>query len=234
MKQTVKKSCQANEGRMSAEKRRAIIANAATMLFAESGFRGTTTKEIALASGISEASLFQHFKSKAELYATILEEKAKQIYESGWMNDISDYVEKSEDEKLFSSIALKIMEYCRTDPNFIRLMLYSALEKHEHAQPFRRRMLYPVFELLRDYIEKRKSAGAFQDCNAEAAAFAFISTQVYYAMGNVLFQSKMLNINDEEAISNFTKLSLDGLRCNAAAGKANNFVGQKKSKDLQI
>ena len=221
-KQTVPKDYQRGGGRMSGEKRRGRILEAAAQLFAEYGFRGTTTKEIALASGISEASLFQYFKTKADLYTAILEEKARQVYESGWMTEVNEYILESDDEKVFGAIALKITQSCRNDPNFIRLMFYTALERHENAQPFRQRMLYPVFELLRDYIEKRKSEGFFQECNAEAAAFAFIGTQVYYAMGHILFQNKMLTVSEEEAVSNFTKLSIDGLRCNAIRKKTNN------------
>jgi AcrR family transcriptional regulator len=216
--------------RMNGEKRRQKIADAAVKLFAEYGFSGTTTKEIAKTAGISEASLFQHFKTKADLYAEILEGKTKRIYESGWMKELNEFAARNEDEKVFRAIALKIMEHCRKDPNFIRLMLYTALEKHENAQPFRRQMLYPIFELLRDYIEKRKAQGVFQECSAEAAAFAFISTQVYYAMGNTLFQSKMISISSDEAISNFIKLSLDGLRKDASGREQKDDFCRKEEK----
>jgi Transcriptional regulator len=218
-KEIVKKTLHGAE-RMSAEKRRGKILEAAVRIFAEHGFNGTTTKQIALAAGISEASLFQHFKTKAELYAAILECKSRRVYDGVWLDEIRAYIEKNEDEKVFRAIAGKIYEHCQSNPNFIRLMLYTALEKHENAQPFRRRMLYPLFELLRNYIEKRIREGAFQECSAEAAAFAFISTQVYYAMGNTLFQSRMISIDEEEAVSGFVKLSLDGLRCGKPDKKA--------------
>jgi AcrR family transcriptional regulator len=198
--------------RMSAKMRREKIIDAAVQLFAENGFSGTTTKEIAVAAGISEACLYQHFKTKAELYAELLERKSRSVYQGGWMDEINELIARRDDEGVFRAIALKIGEHCQNDPIFIRLMLYTALEKHENAQPFRRRMLYPVFELLKSYIEMRTSERAFQDCNAAAAAFAFIAVQLYHAMGNVLFQSKILSISDEEAVSNFIKLSLDALR----------------------
>lgn len=228
-KQTSKHTVHSVAGRMSSEERHELIMDVAVQLFAENGFRGTTTKQIAAAALISEAGLFQHFKTKADLYAAILDSKTKRIYEAGWMDEINEYIAANDDEKIFRVIALKILEHCSSDPNFIRLMLYTALEKHENAQPFRRRMLYPVFQLLRDYIEKRISHGAFQECSAEAAAFAFISTQLYYAMmGKVLFQSKMLTISEEEAISNFTKLTLDGLRRGSVKGEERDFCPENK------
>jgi TetR/AcrR family transcriptional regulator len=58
--------------RVSGEERRRQIIEAATTLFSRKGFRGTTTREIARAVGVSEAMLFKHFATKEELYAAII------------------------------------------------------------------------------------------------------------------------------------------------------------------
>ena len=43
------------------------ILNAATELYAETGFRGTTTRQIAQLAGVNEVTLFRHFGSKTAL-----------------------------------------------------------------------------------------------------------------------------------------------------------------------
>lgn len=43
------------------------ILKAATELYAETGFRGTTTRQIALLAGVNEVTLFRHFGSKTAL-----------------------------------------------------------------------------------------------------------------------------------------------------------------------
>jgi len=58
------------------ERRQQIIDTAAT-LFAQKGFRGTTTREIAQAVGVSEAALFKYFVNKKELYTAIIDSKSK-------------------------------------------------------------------------------------------------------------------------------------------------------------
>src|SRR5215213_6697760 len=62
-------------GRMCADERRLQIAEVAMRLFSERGFRGTTTKEIAQAAGVSEAIIFRHFATKEELYKAIIDFK---------------------------------------------------------------------------------------------------------------------------------------------------------------
>lgn len=57
--------------RLSAEERRAAIIKAVRRTFAEKGFHGTTTRELAAAAGVSEALLFKHFPTKEALYAAM-------------------------------------------------------------------------------------------------------------------------------------------------------------------
>lgn len=64
--------------RLPAETRRRQILLAAIRLFAERGFRGTTTKEIASAAGVNEALIFRHYATKEELYNAILDFKTSQ------------------------------------------------------------------------------------------------------------------------------------------------------------
>jgi len=58
--------------RHNAGQRRAAIVDAALPLFARKGFAGTTTKELAVAAGVSEALLYKHFPTKRAIYDEIL------------------------------------------------------------------------------------------------------------------------------------------------------------------
>lgn len=62
-----------NSQRLTAEARREAIVEAVRDVFAEKGFDGTTTRELAKAAGVSEALLYKHFPSKESLYAAMLE-----------------------------------------------------------------------------------------------------------------------------------------------------------------
>src|ERR1700741_2057177 len=58
--------------KLSSEARRAAIIKAVRRLFADKGFHGTTTRELAEAAGVSEALLFKHFPNKEALYSAML------------------------------------------------------------------------------------------------------------------------------------------------------------------
>jgi AcrR family transcriptional regulator len=57
--------------KLSGDERRAAIIQAVRRVFAEKGFDGTTTRELAVAAGVSEALLFKHFPNKEALYSAM-------------------------------------------------------------------------------------------------------------------------------------------------------------------
>jgi AcrR family transcriptional regulator len=59
--------------RLPSPERRQAIVTAVKGAFADKGFDGTTTRELARAAGVSEALLYKHFPSKESLYVAMLE-----------------------------------------------------------------------------------------------------------------------------------------------------------------
>jgi AcrR family transcriptional regulator len=59
--------------RLTAAARRELIAAAATELFAERGYQGASIEEIARRSGVTPPVVYDHFKSKRDLYRSLLE-----------------------------------------------------------------------------------------------------------------------------------------------------------------
>jgi AcrR family transcriptional regulator len=57
--------------KLSCEERRTAILRAVRRVFAEKGFDGTTTRELADAAGVSEALLFKHFPNKEALFSAM-------------------------------------------------------------------------------------------------------------------------------------------------------------------
>jgi AcrR family transcriptional regulator len=61
-----------NGAKLTGDERRSAIVAAVRRVFAEKGFHGTTTRELAREAGVSEALLFKHFPNKQALYSAML------------------------------------------------------------------------------------------------------------------------------------------------------------------
>lgn len=71
-----------NKSRARLEQRESDIMAAATRLFAEEGFHGTSTRKIAAAAGVSEGTLFHYFGTKNALLQAILDDFYAGLIES--------------------------------------------------------------------------------------------------------------------------------------------------------
>jgi AcrR family transcriptional regulator len=68
--------------RLSATDRRAAILDSALQVFSSRGYHAASIDEIAQEAGISKALIYEHFPSKKDLHASLLERHVQQIFEA--------------------------------------------------------------------------------------------------------------------------------------------------------
>ena len=150
------------EKRFSAEKRRTQLLKIAVGLFCQRGFEGTTTKAIAAAAGVSEGIIFQHFATKEQLYANILDYKAKEAGVEEWEEQLREHAEREDDEALVLCMVEGILQSDRRDPQFLRLMFQAALKGNSLPKIMAQRIL-PLHQFLCGYIAKRQAKGVLSE-----------------------------------------------------------------------
>jgi len=158
--------------------------------------------------------VFRHFATKEELYAAILDHKACSSggkFEPAEM--AADAISRKDDRGVFEGLALGALEHHQEDPEFQRLLLHSALEKHELAQMFFDEFVLRVYEFLGGYIRQRQKDGAFVEMDPAIVVRAFIGMVMHHSLNNNLWDPKrrLLNISNESAAKNFTDILLTGI-----------------------
>lgn len=199
---------------MAADERREQICRIAMTLFSERGFSGTTTKEIAAAAGVSEATVFKHFSNKDELYTAILDTKACDHGFEDPFAEIADKIKEKDDYGVFYGMALNALNKHKEDSDFLRLMLHSALEDHELARVFFEGFITHVYNFLGEYIRQRQADGAFREIEPRIVVRAFIGMFIHHSLNNILWdkEQKLLKISNEDAAREFTEILLRGIK----------------------
>ncbi|MGH6689088.1 MAG: TetR/AcrR family transcriptional regulator, partial [Vicinamibacterales bacterium] len=200
------------KSRMSGHERRQHLIDSALRLFATHGFRGTTTKAIAQAAGVSEGIIFRHFPTKEALYRAILDHKTREQGVDRTLNRLRRSIAANDDEAVVFQVAVKTLESYRRDPDFKRLMLLAALEGHDLARVSQHTRGLPLFDLLRDYVARRQKAGAFRAGDPGLLVFGLLSLPLYFAMVSRLFALELVKQSDRDVAATFARLILDGLR----------------------
>ena len=215
---------------MSGEERRLQILAVAVKLFSQRGFRGTTTKEIAVSAGVSEAMVFRHFATKEELYAAILDHKACSGGKFEPAQLAADAIRRKDDRAVFEGLALGALRHHQDDPDFQRLLLHSALEKHELAQMFFDQFVLQVYEFLGGYIRERQRDGVMVEMDPAIIVRSFIGMVMHHSLNNNLWdpQRRLLDISNESAAKQFTDILMNGITTHVSKSKDDDVVQMNK------
>ncbi|WP_431970357.1 TetR/AcrR family transcriptional regulator [Nocardia sp. bgisy134] len=150
---------------------RARLLDAAIAAFAEKGFNGTTTRDIAAAAGMSPAAVYVHHKSKEELLYL--------ISRSGHEETL-DLVTKAVDSSSDPTTALHnvIHDFAvhhargRTGARIVNYEL-AALTPEHHAEI--RGIRQQIDKEIRELVERGVAAGVFDTPDPRMASVALLS-----------------------------------------------------------
>jgi TetR/AcrR family transcriptional regulator len=161
--------------RLTATERRASVVETACRVFAKSSYRGSTTAQIARATGVTEPVLYRHFASKRELYLACLDaawERLRQLWQQA--------LERESDPELWvATLGQTYLEARAADRVILVDLWIQALTEAADDPEIRRGLRDQVREVhgfVAEVIRRAQEAGAIvRDRDADAEAWIFIS-----------------------------------------------------------
>jgi AcrR family transcriptional regulator len=161
------------------------ILEAAVELFAAHGFRGTTTRSIAEQARVNEALIFRYFPTKRDLYTAIIQQKIKDCPLTAGKEFFQHLPE--DPVSFFQALGQEVLRGMEGDPEFVRLLYFSALEGHELAGMFFESFTQHLHRLTAQYILRKQKEGILRPVPPLLAARAFFGMLVHYYLGTLLF-----------------------------------------------
>lgn len=196
--------------KMSSEDRRKSILQVAKELFAQKGFLGVTTRELAGALGVTEPVLYEHFPSKRTLYDEILLVESK-LQMAEFRKALKPYEEARDDGGFFLEAGRFLMRRTERDPTKLRFLLQVLLEGGDAARLFYENQSLPTHEFLRQYIDMRIAEGAFAALDARVAARQFMGFMIYHNSMQQLVDDSFLDESTDAVVREFVEIFLRGL-----------------------
>jgi len=190
--------------------RREQILQEAIHCFGARGFSGTTTRQLAERAGITEAALYRYFPSKEALYAAIIDRK---MADPELVAELAPAARRRDDRAVFEGLARAIFRRVEGDPDFLRILLFTALEGHELSQPFFASRVRRLREFLADYIAQRVAEGAFRPLDPRLAARALLGMVFDHLNVRLVFrQQDAYPQAAEQVAAIFVSIFLEGVR----------------------
>jgi AcrR family transcriptional regulator len=152
-------------GREAAESPREDLLQAAGRLFAERGFLGTSTAQIAAAAGLRQSAIFHWFKSKESILET--------LFAQGWDRSL-DYFERIDATELPGAVkfCLCLMYDARlvagSEPHIQLMIVPPELRQPRFKHLLRKR--HRLIRYLESFISQASREGDFRQTDPEQSA----------------------------------------------------------------
>lgn len=158
------------------------LLDASMELFAERGFKATTTKDIAAKVGIKDASIYNHFGSKQEIFDAIIERALSRLQEtlhgSDALFETSDnpraYLTRDADD--LSRVVLDSYRPFFADAELVclrKMLVVNQFESERAGQLFQRIFIDQPLDLQTALFDRLVADGLFERCNTRLAAYEF-------------------------------------------------------------
>ena len=168
------------------------IMDAALIEFAEHGYAGTKTKNIAEKSGLSEMTLFRRFKTKKNLFEQVLKKNQQNLFED--FNSIMNEREIENSNDFFKTMIKLLLNLTEDNFEFISIIIYE-------RQSISGDIIADLMTYITEIIDK-----VFLDSKVNSKVFDFNILSFIYLI--ILDKRQGRNfVNHEEAIGEFISYS---------------------------
>ncbi len=138
------------------QRQQKAIMDAAAGLFAQKGYRSTTTRDIAEAVDIGESTLYGYFSGKKEILQAILSQQA------GAVDSLLVHLNELEDRQSFADLVDLLMETILARRVYNRVLVAEAWTDDEILQAYVIENWQPVMQTLQDFISMKTATGVFR------------------------------------------------------------------------
>lgn len=188
------------------EKRRQDILEAGLKLFAEKGYNGSTTAEIAREAGVAEGTIFRHFSTKKDLLIAVLEPKVL----DGLIHLDKDHREDTPTE-FFRHFLRNRLELIKENEALVRLMYAEAQYHIEVREALFKGILGQGISIIRPWFEKGVDRGDFRDLPFLPTMRSFMGMIMFYGLFGNVFQGLSPEQTIEEVADHMLDFFLHGL-----------------------
>ena len=185
------------------------IVEAAAQLFANNGFKGTTTREIAQLASLNEATLFRYFPRKPELFWAAVESHVARVKLA---RDTQTSLASEDAPAIVVPLLVGfLLDNLNHQPQLRRLLHVAAFELPESDKMIREH-LGPIFDMVCAYFKRCAEKGTMRNVEPSLATLGLMGAITAHQGWSKLFTGREAPYaDDQQALSAYAVLWLNGL-----------------------
>jgi len=148
------------------------ILTTAAALFAQFGYNGVSTREIASSAEVNEVTIYRHYPRKRDLYLAVLSAELQRVHLRG---ELLARLAEATNGREALACTFELISTTLQQPQLLRLLQYSTLELSEDLDPLLRRHLGELLEVVARYLEPWIERGDLRCANAKTLVLTLIA-----------------------------------------------------------
>ena len=165
----------------------ARILSSAAGMFANFGYNGVSTRDIANGAGVNEVTIYRHFPRKRDLYVAVLDAQLQQVKLRG---DLLARIAEAQDAKMAVARTYELIAATLSNrQDLLRLMQYCSLELGDDIDPLLRRHLGELVEVIARYLDPWVSKGELRCPSAKTLVLSLVAIILCHRSLHRLFSS---------------------------------------------
>lgn len=149
------------------------ILRTAAALFAQFGYNGVSTREIAAAAEVSEVTIYRHFPRKRDLYLAVLSAELEGVQVRGEL--LTRLAQAQTGRAALTATFELVSTALQRQPQLLRLLGFSVLELSEDMDTVLRQHLGELVELVARYLQPWIDKGEIRTANAKTLVLTLIA-----------------------------------------------------------
>lgn len=187
------------------------LLRAASALFSVKGYHGTSTRDLAKRAHVNETTIFRLFKSKKDLYVSVLERHVGRSDDLDWLQLLLQ--SSADEETVLTALVNRLQQLLR--PESLRLILFAALENPELLRKYFRSRTLHFCDVLGSHIQRRIECGSLRNLDPQLMGRAFVAMVTYHHAFLELMGVPELSQDPSQWLKTYTSLWLHGALADA-------------------
>ncbi len=161
------------------------ILDSAEQMFGEHGFEGVSMSALAKEAGVSKANIFHHFKSKEELFMTVLHRARKRFVSQ--LLSLTD--SQAEPREQLHTLTRNYLQQMLENEPLVRLLMRELMEKRRPGKQLAERLFADNISQLIELLREAQQQGALRrEIDPGMAMTILAAVSIFYIQGGDLLR----------------------------------------------
>jgi AcrR family transcriptional regulator len=166
------------QGTRDADKTKAALLRAGRMVFADRGFEGARTQEIADRAGVNKAMISYYFDGKQGLFSEVLLDGLAEAIDAVGPLHLAEGAAPDRLSEFISTMA----RFLRANPDVARILVREQMGGARHIDAKVRKRFFDFFRTTQEILGEGLTSGRLREVDAHSTHLILVGSLVYYLL----------------------------------------------------